>query len=217
MNVSIYTMRNFVLSLNYTDGWVRVRTRREGNNFVNWISRGKKIRFSLKEAASRRLCEKSSWILKLEKDNSGFTLLCTWMTQFRRWCDVSYYGAFARDQSPAFTLPWCRAPRSFANEWMRDIHGGSWFSPATISLTFFFHVSSLWISRASAYGSRHNAIMRVVWSREIRARFRERTRPIGSHVNEPFTSSSFQRSTFWFTISSRSISHAETPNYDTLW
>lgn len=158
-------------------------------------------RFFVKRGYDARLggCVKNRPVLGLG-ENSGFTLLCTWMTQFRRYCDASY-GARSRESDPIYGPI---VPRFFANEWKsaaRDTLESPVICPGWDNLVdsfFFFHIFSLWISHASMRGlrlsSQCNYAGRARFRRKISkggcARFRE------PRVNEPFTSSSFQRPTF---------------------
>lgn len=107
--------------------------------------------------------EKSTGILRLEK-NCGFTLLCTWMIQFRRYCEPRLTCG-CRKAIPFTTVHSAarHAPLQMNGKATLSLSRKSWFYPGDdLSLTFLFSpFHPLWIRPYATCGSRHNAIMRV--------------------------------------------------------
>lgn len=182
---------------------------------MKWISRrSNEIHFSLK-ATSRRLCEKSGWVLKLEKNNSVHPTL-----HLNDPISAMYLTARSRETDPhlRFHSAMRHAPLQ-TNECATSTRDSTDFPQRQSRWLFFprFLIVNQPCERVRLSSQCNYAGCLVV--RDSGKILRRETRPIGSHVNEPFTSSSFQRSTFWSTISSPSTFHAAgTPNYyDTFW
>lgn len=142
---------------------------------MRWISRCSAAKSVLKGESDaharthRGGRRESSGILRLEK-NCGFTLLCTWMTQFRlAVLQAASYLRLPKESDPIYTiLNSRRAPRSFANEWIGDTFtflGKSWFYPADdLSLTFLFS-PIVNPTLCATCASRHNAIICGLYGR----------------------------------------------------